>query len=197
MIMSSDDLDSAGLGTFLSKLFDEADLGTDVQAAEPQAQNAVPMKEDLATIERLEESVACLGEKPCHTSVRKVCVSLDEPTAAVDVLLDLPLHLLEGLLDHEREIAISGAPGGFALDHQFRPGHLEVDADLEEVALLVVTVGLVNDHVTACDPVVSVLQAVGRFLDGALDDLRMGKIVERDLEWSFHCRSLVRDDRDG
>jgi len=60
-----------------------------------------------------------------------------------------------------------------------------------------VTVGLVNDHVTACDPVVSVLQAVGRFLDGALDDLRMGKIVERDLEWSFHCRSLVRDDRDG
>ena len=35
MIMSSDDLDGAGLGTFLSKLFDEADLGTDVQAAEP------------------------------------------------------------------------------------------------------------------------------------------------------------------
>jgi hypothetical protein len=25
----------------------------------------------------------------------------------------------------------------------------------------------------------------------------MGKIVERDLEWSFHGRSLVGDDRDG
>src|SRR5208337_1639439 len=77
------------------------------------------------------------------------------------------------------------------------PGHLEVDADLKEVTLLVVTVGLVDDHATACDPVMSVLQAVGCFLDGALDDLGMGKIVERDLEWSLHGRSLVGDDRDG
>src|SRR5271157_3878962 len=155
------------------------------------------MKEDLAAIESLEEPVACLGEKPCHTGMRKVFVSLDEPAAAVDELLDLPLHLFEGILDYEREIARGEDPGVFAFDHQFRPGHLEVDADLKEVTLLVVTVGLVNDHVTACDPVMSVLQAVGRFLDGALDDLGMGKIVERDLEWSFHGHSLVRDDRDG
>src|SRR5208283_2539556 len=175
MIMSSDDLDGAGLGTFLSKLFNEADLGTDVQAAESRAQNAVPMKEDLAAIVRLEEPVACLGEKPCHTGMRRVFVSLDEPAAAVDELLDLPLHLFEGILDHEGEIAIGEAPGVFAFDHQLRPGHLEVDADLKEVTLLVVTMRLVNDHATACDPVVSVLQAVGRFLDGALDDLGMGK----------------------
>jgi len=195
--MSSDDLDGAGLGTFLSKLFNEADLGTDVQAAESRAQNAVPMKEDLAAIVRLEEPVACLGEKPCHTGMRKVFVSLDEPTAAVDELLDLPLHLFEGVLDHQSEIAKGEGRGVFAFDHQFSPGHLEVDADLKKVSLLVVTVGLVNDHVTACDPVMSVLQAVGRFLNGALDDLGMGKIVERDLEWSLHGRSLVRDDRDG
>ena len=134
------------------------------------------MKKSLAAVERLEEPVACLGEKSCHTGVRRVFVSLDEPAAAVDVLLDLPLHLLEGILDHEGEIAIGGAPGVFALDHQFRPGHLEVDADLKEVALLVVTVGLVNDHVTACDPVVSVLQAVGRFLDGVSMTLEWGRL---------------------
>jgi len=155
------------------------------------------MKEDLAAIERLEEPVACLGEKPCHTGMRKVFVSFDEPAAAVDELLDLPLHLFEGILDHEGEIARGEGPGVFAFDHQFRPGHLEVDADLKEVTLLVVTVGLVDDHATACDPVMSVLQAVGCFLDGALDDLGMGKIVERDLEWSLHGRSLVGDDRDG
>src|SRR5271157_2524034 len=155
------------------------------------------MKEDLAAIERLEEPVACLGEKLCHTGMRKVFVSFDEPAAAVDELLDLPLHLFEGILDHEGEIARGEGPGVFAFDHQFRPGHLEVDADLKEVTLLVVTVGLVDDHATACDPVMSVLQAVGCFLDGALDDLGMGKIVERDLEWSLHGRSLVGDDRDG
>ena len=120
--MSSDDLDSAGLGTFLPELFDEADLGTDVQAAEPRADNAVPMKEDLAAIERLEKPVAFLGEKPGHPGMRQVFVSLDEPAAAVDELLDLRLHLLEGLLDHESEIAVGEAPGGFAFDHQFRPG---------------------------------------------------------------------------
>ena len=93
------------------------------------------MKEDLAAIERFEEAIAFLGEEPGHTGVGKIFVTLDEPAAAVDALLDLRLHLLEGFLDHKGEVAICEAPGGFAFDHQFGPGHLEVDANLEEVAL--------------------------------------------------------------
>ena len=129
--------------------------------------------------------------------MRLALVSLDEPAAAAHKLLDLVLHLVEGLLDHHGEIAIGKAPGRFAFDHQLGARHLEVDADLVRVALLVMPVGLVDDHATAHDPIVNALQARGRFLDGTLDHPGMGKVMERDLKRSVHGRSLARDDRGG
>ena len=51
----------------------------------------MPVKEDLAAIMSLKEAVACLVEEPGHAGMRKFVVSLDEPTAAIDELLDLRL----------------------------------------------------------------------------------------------------------
>ena len=129
--------------------------------------------------------------------MRLALVSLDEPAAAVHKLLNLLLHLVECLLDDRGEITISKAPGRFAFDHQLGAGHLEVDSDLVRVALLVMPVGLVDDHVTTHDPIVNALQPRGRFMDGSLDHPGMGKVVERDLKRSVHGRSLARDDRGG
>ena len=49
----SHELDGAGLGTFLTKLLDEADLGADAQVVESARQDAVPMEEYLAAVGRL------------------------------------------------------------------------------------------------------------------------------------------------
>ena len=61
---------------------------------------------------------------------------------------------------------------------------------MKEVSFLVVPVGLVDDHVATRDPVMIRFESGSRFLDGALDDLGMGKVMKRDLKWSVHGRSL-------
>jgi hypothetical protein len=185
------------LWSLLAEFFSKAHLGAHVQVLESSVKNAIAMEKDLSAIKCLQEPITVLGKNPGHTRVWLSLVSFYEPTTAAEEFVELLLHLIEGLVDGRVEIAERDIIGRLALDHEFSPRHLQVDADLKGVALAVVPVRLVDDHVTAYDPVVRRLQASDRVIDGRLDDPGMRYVVERDLKRSFHGRSLARDDRGG
>ena len=69
MVVTPNELDGAGLGSFLAEFLDKADFGADVQTVERVVKDAVVMEKDLAPIKRREEAVAGLredlGHAPC------------------------------------------------------------------------------------------------------------------------------------
>jgi hypothetical protein len=195
--VSADDLYRAGLWSLLAKFFSKADLCSDIQELESPVKNTIAMEKDLAAIECLEEPIAVFWKEPGDARVRRSLVGFDKPAAAAEELVELLLHLIEGIVDNRVEIAEGDIVGGLPLDHELCTRHFQVDANLKGVALAVVPVRLVDDHATAHDPVVRRLQASDRVMDGRLDDPGMRYVVERDLKWSFHGRSLARDDRGG
>jgi hypothetical protein len=193
---STNESNCAGLWALVAQLLYKSHLAADEQSREPSVEDTIAVEEHFAAIGRLEKTVTSLREKSGDAGTRSGLMSLDESSAAVNELLELPMHLIERVVNQGGEITSNEIRCALSPDRKLAAGHAQVNAHLEEIALLVMTVRLVNDHVTSCNAVVRGLETRQSLSYGLLNGGGTGYVVERDLHRHVHGRSLARDNRD-
>jgi hypothetical protein len=172
-------------------LLDEADLRADLQLGEPAVQDAVLVEVDLPPVGRLEEAVAAFRDEPGDLGVEERLTSFDLAPLDPGAILQLAPRLVEGVADLEVEVPVLRMLGRVAPHHDLFTGDLQVNADLVEVALLVMAMRDVDDDAAAHDPVVEFVQPLRLRADLRIELFRWGKVVKDDLLWESHGRLLL------
>jgi hypothetical protein len=163
----------------------EPNFVADRQFIEAIAGNGVAMKVDLGAIGGRNEAVVSFGDESRDPAMGRNLVRLDIASAATDMVLQLPPHRVEAVLDGDIDVFMCVVLGRIAFHHDLLAGNLEVDPDVIEISVLS-TIGPLDDHSTAHDSIEEALQLFGAFANPGLDRRRGVEISERNLKPSRH-----------
>ena len=91
---------------------------------------------------------------------------------------ELTFHRIECVADTDIDIFVLALFMPFAIDDQFFPRHDKVDANIEELALMVMLVGFLDDDTTIGNLVVIAAELFRTFPNSGFDRIGMVKILE-------------------
>lgn len=178
----ADDLHAAGLWAFLAHFLAEAHLRADLQLVVVVGDQAVAVEVEFAAVRGGDAAAVTVGVERAHLAVAGLLVRLDLALLVAGQVLELALHRVEGVADRDVDVGVGVVLVGLAAGDQLVARHLEVDADVEMLALLVVAVQQLDRDPAAHDAAVEAAQLLDLFPDPVLDRVRTLEVAEGDLQ---------------
>ena len=124
------------LGT-LGMLRDETHFVSDRKLVEATIRDAVAMEIDLVAVGAQDETAILLGEEARDPPVIGHGVHLDIPASLANVILEQPAGSIESIADRDIDVLMRMVRRGITADDDLVTGDIQVDANLEQIALLV------------------------------------------------------------
>src|SRR5512144_1399978 len=109
-------------------------------------------------------------------------VGLHVATRAPDMVFELPPRSIEGIANGDIDILVRMVQRPGMADEDVLPRHADVDADIVELALVVMPVGRLDDDLATDNPVMEVLEFGGLLADPRLDCGRRFHAVKGNLQ---------------
>jgi len=182
-VVLSNKMDGTRLRTLLAHFLNQAHFSTDCQHVKITFDQAVAMKVDELAIGGLDSSEIVVRVEFNDPSMCRRLMRLDLALLVAGVFLDLATHGVKGIANGNINVAVSAMLVRFTACHQFPLRHLDVDADVVMIALVMVPVqGFYRDTATH-DVLVKISQLFCTLANLGLDSLRALQITESDLQW--------------
>ena len=102
------------------------------------------------------------------------------------VVLDAASGRIECVADGHVDVMVRRRLAVVPVHHQLSAGHRQIDADIVEPALVMVTVRRGHHHPATRDPVIEAVQLGGLVANGLLDTARGFHVAEGHLQFEFH-----------
>src|SRR5579871_767981 len=183
----------ARLRTFgaLRMLRDKAYLIADGKRREPVFDDAVAMEIDLLTAGAQNEAAIPIGMQPHNPSVVGHLVQLDVATRPPGMVFQEPAGGIERITDRDIDIFMGMPFGAIAADDDLPSWHFQIDANLEQIALLVTRMAALDNATAGGDPVEKRPEFGDALFDTRRDRVGPVHMAKSDLQRQLHCILLV------
>jgi hypothetical protein len=148
---SGNHVDRAGLRPSITLFFDESHLGADTEALESPSEHAVAMKVNRAPLRGIDAPVVLFGMQLGNHAVWLTGMCLHLAVTLTLVILELAPGGTEGVSQSHEGILVGMVGRGASLDSELVPRNGQVDSDVEQVTLPMVTVWRFDCYATVDD----------------------------------------------
>jgi hypothetical protein len=188
-------VNAAGLWSFIAQVFNVIDGCADLQFVQVLANQAVAVKVKPSAIHRFNAPKGFVRRYFGDVTVRPFLVVFDMALLMPDQVLELSSHRIERISQCHIQVGISMVLIGLAACDQFMPWHLQINANVKVVALMVMAMKLFNGDTTTFYAWIKVPQMLNFFTDSGFyrfGGIQVAKIdLQGDRLGDFHrCVSL-------
>jgi hypothetical protein len=185
-MMLADEMDGGCLWPFLALAFssDETNLKTDFESVKSIVDDAVPVEIDLPPLRGLDD--AAPGEHLGYSAMAWYFVAFDLTATPSNVVFELAPSGVKGVADCDIDVLMGVVFVGIAPDHDFTAGNRQVNANMIELALVVMPMWRFDGDPVTRDATVKLLKFFSSFTDIRFDSIRRGDAAESDLQRNLH-----------
>ena len=130
----------------LGMLRDKTHLIAHRELIEPSIRDAVTVEIDLVAVGAQDETAILLGEKACDPTVVRHRVMLHLASPLANMIFEQPAGGIESVADRDVDVLMRMVCRGIAADGDLAAGNFKVDADPEQIALMVARVPAFDDN---------------------------------------------------
>jgi len=121
-------------------LLDKLNRNADLELIERRLHHVVTAEIEFAPVSGLDEAVALFEKQAHYLAVLRHYVRLDDATLDSHDVLEFPGGGIESVAHRHVDVLVM-----VAIDSQLVPGHADVEANVELLALVMVTIALLDD----------------------------------------------------
>ena len=118
-----------------SRMEGEPDFVSDGELLEAAIGHGIAMEVDFSAIAGIDEAVVALGHEACHLAMGGNRMRLHVASPAADMIFELATHGVEAVAYRDVYVLVGVMLGRVAGHHDLLAGHLEIDADVEQIAM--------------------------------------------------------------